>query len=129
MSYCRFSSDCFKCDVYCYYGFGGCIEKGYIIHVAAKRVVNEIPPMPDTSLAWVDYKKLYDERDAALDLYPRAPIDLPFAGETFEYETLQEFRDKLTELKEIGYRIPEYIFNIIDEEIEMEVSDDSSSNE
>ena len=34
MSYCRFSSDGFQCDVYCYGSMGG-----YTIHVAGRRQV------------------------------------------------------------------------------------------
>ena len=44
MSYCRRSSDCWKSDIYCYEA-----EEGYMVHVAAKRIISHVPPLDCTS--------------------------------------------------------------------------------
>src|ERR1044071_191187 len=52
MSYCRFSSLNWSCDVYAYADVAG----GYTIHVARSRRVGDIPADPFESFMSVDFK-------------------------------------------------------------------------
>jgi hypothetical protein len=44
-------------------------------------------------------------------------LDLPFACETIKVNTLQELKDKLLELQELGYRITANTFARIEKEL------------
>jgi len=112
MSYCRWSSDDFQCDLYCYEAVGG----GYITHVASMRyVIKELPPPI----------KFGDERWAARhDIVMRivenselVPIGLPCDGEHYEDETLEEFRDRIAGLIAMGYRAHSRVLETIDAEL------------
>ena len=112
MSYCRWSSDDFKSDVYCYADCGG----GYTTHVAANKVIGDIPSVdfdadPDAFIAQHRAQMKFLESCA------REEIKLPHAGETFNDSTLEEFRARLVTLKDLGYYVPPYVFVEIDAEI------------
>lgn len=96
MSYCRWSSDDFDCDVYAYEHCDG----GWAVHVAGSRYVTK-PKEP------FDF-------NVAPDL---VPIGLAFDGQTFREPSLQAFRDRMTVLRGAGYRFPDYVFEEIDEEM------------
>jgi hypothetical protein len=116
MSYCRWSTDAFRCDVYAYEDVSG----GWTIHVAGRK--RQIPDsvvcpfsMPDyASPEWFKY---YQEFQTALDSYPFVALTAPSAGETFNEPTLAEFRDRMTVLRAEGLRFPNYVFDVIDQEI------------
>lgn len=117
MSYCRFSSDDWSSDLYCYEDDLG----GFTTHVARIRyVLKETLPLPiafdDHNIeAWLDR----DEKVmAAAKGADRVPIDLPHAGETFNDPDLQSFLDRIVYLKSLGYRVPDYTIQAIQEEIE-----------
>lgn len=99
MSYCRWSTDDFKCDIYAY----GDVSGGYTIHVAGSR--HTIPYEEMKELDW-------DKRAEFM-----VPIGLPCDGDTFNVPTLQEFKDKLLELRAMGYHFPNRTLARIDEEI------------
>jgi hypothetical protein len=112
MSYCRWSSEDFKCDVYAYEHCYG----GYTTHVAGNRTVGEIPKVDwnaDTDILVAQHRA----QMAFLETCERKDITLPHAGETFNDATLEEFRARLIGLKALGYHIPEYVFEQIDAEI------------
>lgn len=114
MSYCRWSSDDFKCDLYCY----GDVSGGYTTHVAGNRVVGEVPPLPD-----LDSPKFIEEYKKQSDFMAtakREPIGLPHDGETFNDPDLASFLDRLLELKAIGYHVPDWVVSNIREEMEQE---------
>ena len=115
MSYCRWSSDNFKCDIYAYEHCDGY----YAVHVASNKPVGDIPELlewdSENSEAWF---KRHKEQMDFLDDAEREPIGLPFDGETYELWTLQKFLDKMLELKEAGYNVPAYVINEIRTEIE-----------
>lgn len=123
MSYCRWSSENFACDVYAYEHVAG----GWTIHLAGNRVVGEIPavpPMPGSDLstdemqAWArQYREASDIRHKFLMEAQREDIELPHAGGTIDCGSLQEFRDKMLELRGIGYRFPDRVFETIDQEM------------
>lgn len=123
MSYCRFSSMNWKCDIYAWEG------ASYTISVAGARRVGTWPdnmpfPMPkgfpSTELYIEAIKKWNQNHNHIMSIVGKLPlekIDLPHAGETFECHTLEEFRDKLIMLRETGYLFPDYVFDRIEEEM------------
>lgn len=100
MSYCRFSSLDGGCDVYCYHAIHG----GYVTMIAACSVP-ECTGIPDTPQGWADL-------EASL-----VPLDKPLAGQAFHDDTLTAFRDRLVELRALGYRFPDAVFARIDHEL------------
>ena len=113
MSYCRWSSDDWLCDVYVYLS----TDDYYYIHVADKRVVYPEPlPAEPTNGDVLDEL----QRDqAVMMLYSRSPkvdIGLPFDGETFVLRTAKECVDCLTSLKDLGYNVPQYAIDRLLEE-------------
>ena len=116
MSYCRWSSDSYRCDLYCY---EACEE--WVTHVASRR--REMPddlrdPPLDMLISdpakWaVEYNIFMDEMDKC----QWAEIGLPHDGETFYDSTLEEFRARVAGLIELGYNIPDGVLPAIDEEI------------
>ena len=111
MSYCRWSSDDWKCDIYCYEA-----EEGYMIHVAAGRIIGEAPKLcfdnPEELL------ESYQKQMKWLDSAKREVINLEYAGETMSFDTPQETADMLLKLKNIGYNVPEYAIETLLEEVE-----------
>lgn len=107
MSFCRWSSLNFGCDLYCYES-----EQGYVTHVASLRVVGDIPEV-DSSL-FLDYtdenvEKFFEQQKAQfdfLDTAERTPIGLKYDGQTF-YDDKETFLSRLNMLREEGYRFPE----------------------
>lgn len=86
MSYCRWSSDDFKSDVYVY----GMYSKGkkiWPIHIAEMK--SEL-----------------------------IPIGLPYDGQNWSAETLEEIEQKLLLLRETGYHVPERALQRIRMEME-----------
>lgn len=114
MSYCRFSSDDWKSDVYVYES-----QEGYVIHVAGNRLVGAIPALPEevnTEAFWVRYKEQMDFVTQAA----RVNIGGAFDGADFTLSTLEELRDKLRELVAAGYHVPAHVFTAIEEEMKEE---------
>lgn len=118
MSYCRWSTDGFKCDLYCYEDVSG----GWTTHVAGRRRVGELPESPFddlvakaiTSEQFTERYKTYMDAVGAQDF---VDIDLPHAGETFNDSTLKLFRDRLVYLRGLGYSFPDGVLAAVDEEI------------
>ena len=114
MSYCRFSSDDFVCDVYVYehcHGF-------WAIHVACNRVV-PCEPMPlsltdeNDVNAWCNRIK---EVSRIVDASEREPIGLPEDGETFEEPSPGACADRLDSLKAMGYVVPQRAIDALRDE-------------
>lgn len=116
MSYCRWSTDDFQCDLYCYEDVAG----GFTTHVAGRRVVyqGELPPpiplTPETVKEWAERHTMVMEMHQAGTM---VDINLPFAGESFNDDTQEDFLIRLLELKDIGYRFPESVIDAVKEEI------------
>lgn len=139
MSFCRWSSDNWMCDVYVYEDVSG----GYTTHVAGRRCI--VPPIPD--ILWSlprfgvsfddDHKAVYPSRwhrlagramltfgcfwhnkihMASVKLMPLRDIGLPFDGERFNDETAEECADTLEWLRSEGYRVPQYAIDALREE-------------
>ena len=140
MSYCRFSSDNFKSDVYVYEGHK------HIIHVAAsKHAIAPIPNMPFAftmqMCKWagvtaskpgsleLHYPSKWKKK--VLDLYfalthpierlhhwsvrnfPTKAIGLPHDGAYFECKDAKACYNKLMELQAIGYHVPQYAMDAL----------------
>ena len=109
MSYCRWSTDNFRCDLYCYADVSG----GYTTHVAGRRHGPEYTEMPE-----------FDKTDPhCLDeWYAKSFVDigLPHDGKSFNDPTLEDFLARVTSLRDMGYIVPDRAIENIKVEIEDE---------
>lgn len=119
MSYCRWSTDDFGCDLYCYQDVSG----GWTTHVASNKRVYTVPVPPPVAWAPNSDNAAWVERDQQMSAlkegagYALVPIGLPCDGETFHDPTLTEFRDRIVSLRAMGYQCPDSVLAEIDEEI------------
>lgn len=121
MSYCRWSSDDFMCDLYCYADVSG----GWTTHVAARRRARK----PEVASPYTLEAMMLAQRDpeawsALYTAYHRElaaihadPIGLPHDGESFNDATLEDFRARVVMLRDAGYNVPAYVIDEIDAEI------------
>ena len=86
MSYCRFSTDDFKSDIYLYHT----LDDRYIIHVAEYKLTAP-----------------YDEHVQATTFPTMERIGLPMDGKSFYFFSPQLAYDQLLWLREMGYYVPE----------------------
>ena len=119
MSYCRWSTNNFNCDLYCYADCGG----GYTTHVAGmrRRVWYRL-------FSWLTDKRwnagTFKYRTGRFSpfLLPHRlthkKIRLPETGKTFNDNTLEEFYERVKGLIGMGYKAPDSLLRIIKEEIE-----------
>ena len=120
MSYCRWSSMNWRCDLYIYENVAGC----WTIHVASQRVSGKLPPepllsLPEPGAPEEDMKKWmrrYRKHRNALEVAPMVEIALPHAGETFNLPSPGECADKVEELIALGYLCPDYVVPELREE-------------
>lgn len=116
MSYCRWSSDDFKCDLYCYES-----DRGYTTHVAGNRVVGDVPHLDWTILTAdsgaQEFADQYKKQMDWLETAKREPIGLPHAGESFYDPDLESFLATVTMLRDEGYHVPTHVLDTIREEI------------
>lgn len=120
MAYCRWSSDNFRCELYCYSNVYG----GYTTHVAGNKIITPvIPPLPLSFIkkgsklrSWL-WTKIYNLHLFTVRFGLRRNIGLPFDRQSFDDETLEGFRDRLIHLREVGYRFPDYVLEVVNEEI------------
>lgn len=118
MSYCRWSSDDYKSDVYSYEHCAGY----YATHVASNRLV---APLPEVDMSLLvgenanpdEWTRQYKAQHEEFERIGREPIGLPYDGETFEDRTLGEFLNTLLMLRGVGYHVPEYALDRVREEI------------
>ena len=118
MSYCRWSSNNWDCDLYCYADSGG----GYTTHVAENRIVGEVPKEPPirqgmTDAEWDEYFKAHRKQMDWLKTAKHKHIGLPCDGQSFNDETLEEFLDRVTMLRDAGYHVPPWLIDDIRQEM------------
>lgn len=137
MSYCRWSSMNWQCDVYVYEDVSG----GWTTHVAGSRRL--FGPIPDIMLSrlsmwmhcWSGYTYLAIEHRAvypiwwrgalyrlfssfaafwhnkvhmgSLRLIPLRPIGLPFDAQSFNDPSPDDCADRLEALRAMGYKVPQ----------------------
>lgn len=119
MSYCRWSSDDYNCDLYCYEDVRG----GFTTHVANTRIVGDVPKLawpkssPATEEEIAEFLKSNKIQREFFDDCKREKITLPYAGETFNDSDLESFRDRLLMLREVGYRFSDGVLEAIEEDM------------
>lgn len=112
MSYCRWSSDDWKSDVYCYES-----DSGFIVHIAGNRVLGDIPTTPPLTKETIPaYMEAHKAQMAFLDTCKRAPIDLPHAGSSMDFDDAGACANSLELLRALGYRVPQYAIDTLREE-------------
>lgn len=117
MSYCRWSSDDFNCDVYVFESVYG----GWETHVACNRPVFDRSALPEADLPGPDHTRAellaFAERyHALLDAVnnaERVPIGLPHDGAVFVDPTPGACARRLIELRETGYIVPQYAIDAL----------------
>jgi hypothetical protein len=115
MSYCRWSDDDFQCDLYIYASCYG----GYETHVAGRRYVFKEPlPEPVDSKDFDKWWNRHQIVSSMVEVAELVPIGLPCDGESFNDTTLKELLARVIELKQLGYRVPDYAITRIESEIE-----------
>lgn len=116
MSYCRFSSLNWGCDVYVYEDTYG----GWTTHVAGRRRL--FRPIPDLPF-WVsnNFPNLWTfwhnhVHMAMLKFIPLRKIGLPYDGRTLSEETALDCARVLEALRFMGYRVPKSVIKTLREE-------------
>lgn len=105
MSYCRWSTDSFQCDIYCYESCSG----GWDIHVAARRHVKDdkwpapVPFTPENKDEWVAWWMALSEWVKTAEL---RDIGLPCDGESYNEPTARDAANRLIKLRDAGYNVP-----------------------
>ena len=110
MSYCRWSSDDWKCDLYCYHSVCG----GYITHVAGRKHVGVLgnPHKIASKKWWLFHEKQMEY----LKIAEIEEIGLPYDGKHFSDPDLESFLERVNCLKETGYHVPMYVLEDIENE-------------
>lgn len=113
MSYCRFSSEDFQCDVYAYEHVHG----GFAVHVASiKRIFKKPLPPPaafNDPVAWLDR---HEKVLAMVDAADKVEIGLSHDGKNLVFAEPGEAADFLVALKAEGYCVPNYAIEALREE-------------
>ena len=126
MSYCRWSTDDFQCDIYAY----GSVDNTFTIHVAGRRRVFKEPLPPPVSMedaeGWVNRDNIVTKM---LDKADLVDIDLPNAGESYEEPDLQSFLERMLQLRAEGFRFPDSAIERIRAEITEEAKGDGEPKE
>lgn len=116
MSYCRWSSDNWKCDLYCYEDVSG----GITTHVANNRVVGDIPEAPLSLMAEGkidEFVAAHKKQMAFIINAKRESIGLPYDGENFNDPDYASFFVRLMELRKVGYSFPDYVLEQVRDDI------------
>lgn len=115
MSFCRWSTDDYLCDLYIYADVNG----GYTIHVGSHRPVYK-QPLPEPIEPNAETIDAYMERRAVvmrmLDEAEWVPIGLPFDSETFREDTGAAAADRVRDLLAMGYRCPDHVERLLRED-------------
>lgn len=117
MSYCRFSSDNFRCDVYAYQS----THDDYVLHVASHRreADTPIPEMPPNwwELPAEEMQAAMGRQDDWLEHAPLVPINHPDAGESYRFASAEELYEKLLDLRSAGLRVPDFALEAVKEDM------------
>ncbi len=116
MSYCRFSSDDFQCDVYVYES-----DMGYEVHVANYKTNFHEPTPAPIKLTPENILEYVDRVNKVLEMLEKAdkqPIGLPHDGESYCFDTALQAANCLIQLKVVGYRVPQCAIDSLLEESE-----------
>lgn len=106
MSYCRWSSDSFQSDVYCF----AHVDGGITIYVASCRRESKIPRPPDGDPINDTEEEFVKKHEALMEWLKQAglvPIGLPYDGATFVEPNERAAAERLLELRSAGYWVPQ----------------------
>jgi hypothetical protein len=133
VSYCRWSTDDFQCDLYCYADVSG----GYTTHVAGRRRVykNPLPPkldMPEvkehdeaSAMAWT---QKWIVRNHEVSRAPHDWLDLPATEDgldTYNDPDLPSFKARLLDLRRQGFQFPDSVLEEIDAEMQEQPNEEA----
>jgi hypothetical protein len=113
MSYCRWSSDNWRCELYCYES-----NDGFVTHIASNKIVGDVPE--ELNIIDTPYEEWIVSRKAAqkfMNTAERRNIGLEHDGETFVDEDLDTFLLRLLYLRKVGYKFPDYVIDEVRAEI------------
>lgn len=137
MSYCRWSSDDYTCDVYVYEAADGV----WATHVADRRWVNTtelpkpvelIPGDAANFTAWLERRRLVLDRHGDpvhghwLDLVEHVgPDGASDVGASFEHDSPGDCATNLQRLADLGFNAPQEVTTALrDEQVELDEQDD-----
>ncbi len=119
MSYCRWSCDNFKSDVYTYAHCDGT----WTTHVASSRhaSIDECPKtdfagLLDNTVTSEEFNEQCSRQSEFLGKAEMVPIDLPHDGETIKDDGPGECLATLLRLREVGYHVPDHALDELGEE-------------
>ena len=129
MAYCRWSTNSYQCDLYCYES-----DQGYITNVASGRhdklLLEHDNPYGEKGLMLLrdskfdEWKEMQDHWKEVMDTCPIHPINSPYAGESYCDATLEEFRDRIITLSaDPNLNVPDYLIPMINEEIKEQIKE------
>lgn len=121
MSYCRWSTDDFRCDLYCYRS-----DDGYVTHVRKSRPVfkRQMPPevpMLENIAGWLERHKVVGKMCREAEWLP---IGLEHDGKSFCDSMAFGFLETLKMLREAGYHFPNHVIDAAAEEMKDEMEDE-----
>ena len=112
MSYCRFSDDNWRSDVYSYESI-----EGYMCHVASYRFAEDAPPLPIlTSDNIEEYEKAYKKQIKHVASSEKIEIGSPYDGGSYTFENPSELLDFFFELQKNSYHVPQFAIESVREE-------------
>lgn len=113
MSYCRWSSDNWKSDVYAYES-----RAGYEVYVATNRYTSEIPAVPTIgSVPNGEWLSAYQAQMKAVHNAESKKIGGEYDGKFFLFDTLEQFYAGLKDIQAKGYHVPPFVFDEIQAEM------------
>jgi hypothetical protein len=117
MSYCRWSSDDFTCDLYAWHD----ISDNIVIHCSSNRRVwpeDLLPPKCSDDATTQEWAERFMEVMKLVDQTELIELDFEYAGERIACGTRSEAIEKFLELREIGYKFPDAVIEMLKAEIE-----------
>ena len=121
MSYCRWSSDNWKSDVYIYDG-----SEGITCHVTTYFYDGYIPKLPDiTKVSNKVFREAYLRQKRVMESCPKKKHPSPMAGQTFWARDPKDMIFKLEQLQLEGFHVPEYVFEVLGADAQGETNDNT----
>lgn len=120
MSYCRWSSDDHRSDLYVYPS-----REGWSVHVAGRRAQVDRSTLPAITAdrladpdAWFDeWQARHQALSALLEDAEYTDIDLPHAGDSCDFDSPAEAADAIEWLAAIGFHVPDGVVDVLRAEV------------